>query len=64
VDLVVYNLAGQQVRVLDRGQRQAGYYQAQWDGRDQNSRNAAAGMYFYRLVTGENTKTRKMLMIR
>jgi hypothetical protein len=64
VELAVYNLAGQRVAALIQGQREAGSYTLRWDGRDERGRELASGVYLYRLWTGENVETRKLLLLR
>ena len=64
VELAVYNLAGQQVAILVDGIRAAGRYTLDWDGRDQNGRELASGLYLYRLRAGAAVQTRKMLLLR
>jgi len=64
VSLVVYNLAGQRVRTLEEGMKQAGYYQVRWDGRDEGNKKAAAGVYFYRLKTEGYQRTERLVVVR
>jgi len=42
-------MAGQEVRILVSGMREAGRHVAEWDGKDELGRNAASGIYLYRL---------------
>jgi flagellar hook assembly protein FlgD len=64
VELSIYNLLGQRVRVLMDESKPAGMYSAVWDGRDANGREVASGIYFYRLRAGENLATKKMLLLK
>lgn len=64
VELAVYNLAGQQVATLANGPRLAGAYTVRWDGRNEADRELASGPYLYRLLVGEQTETRKLLLLR
>jgi len=66
VDLAIFNLAGQQVAALVQGVRQAGTYTMRWDGRDDDGRALASGVYLYRLRTGDGkqVETRKLLLLR
>ena len=64
VELAVYNLSGQQVTTLVTGPREAGTYSVRWDGRDDDGRELASGVYLYRLRTGTQVETRKLLLIR
>lgn len=64
VELVVYNLAGQQVATLATGMREAGNYAIIWDGRDEKGRELSSGVYLYRLQVGEHRAVRKLLLLR
>jgi D-alanyl-D-alanine carboxypeptidase len=64
VELVLYNLAGQQVATLAGGTRQAGAYTVTWDGRDDQGRALASGVYLYHLRAGAQEQTRKLLLLR
>lgn len=64
VRLEIFNILGQQVRVLVDAPQAQGRYQAVWDGRDMGHQEAASGMYFYRLTTPTLTQTRKMVLVR
>ncbi|GEM_PF-3363152 len=64
VNLTVYNLLGQRVRVLVDERRVAGRYVATWDGRDELGRPTATGLYLYRLTAPGFTQTRKMMLLR
>ena len=57
-------LAGQKVAILVDGTRQVGTYTERWDGRDDSGRDLATGIYLYRLRTGTQTETRKLLLLR
>jgi len=62
--LVVYNLAGQKVRILLDEEMIPGDYQAIWDGKDDNDKKVSSGIYFYRFKTGDNSETKKMIMLK
>ncbi len=64
VQLAVYNMQGQQLATLVQGMRPGGAYAVQWDGRDDQGRNLASGVYLYRLISGESVETRKLLLLR
>ena len=66
VELEVYNSAGQRVRTLLKGEGASGQTNLTWDGRDDDSRELASGVYLYRLRTGEGkqVETRKLLLLR
>lgn len=62
--LVVYNLVGQKVRVLLDEAMMPGDYQAVWDGKDDNGQKISSGVYFYRFKAGDNSDTKKMIMLK
>ena len=62
--LVVYNLMGQKVRVLLDEEMTPGDYQAVWDGKDDNGQKVSSGIYFYRFKAGDNSETKKMIMLK
>jgi len=66
VDLAIFNLAGQRVGTLVEGAREAGTYTVFWDGRDDDGRALASGIYLYRLQTGngQQVETRKLVLVR
>ena len=42
----------------------AGFYTATWDGLDRMGRSVASGVYFYRLMTPQFTRTQKMTLLK
>lgn len=64
VSLEVYNLLGQRVRTLADGPMTAGAHSLTWNATDQNGRAVSSGMYFYRLVAGDQTASRKMILLK
>jgi subtilisin family serine protease len=64
VELAVYTLDGRRVAVLVDGTLPAGPHTATWTGRDDGGRQVASGTYFYRLTTGEETLTRRMVLLK
>ena len=62
--LEVYALTGQRVAVLHEGPKRAGLHRLRWDGRGDQGRALASGIYVYRLVTAESAQTRKLTLLR
>lgn len=62
--LKIHNLLGQEVATLIFENLLPGSYQTQWDGRDNSGKLVAGGMYFYRMVSGEFSQTRRMIFLR
>ena len=64
VRLRIYNLSGQVVRELQLDAPGAGEHRLSWDGRDEFGREAASGVYVYRLEAREWAVHRRMLLLR
>jgi M6 family metalloprotease-like protein len=65
VRLSIYNALGQIVRQLVDDIRSAGEHNVMWDGRDDNNRAVASGVYFYRLIVGaQQPRIRQMALLR
>jgi hypothetical protein len=64
VELVLYNLTGQEVASLAQGRREAGTYALRWDGRDAKGQELASGVYLYQLQAGTHSEVRKLLLLR
>ena len=64
VELAVYNVAGQKLVELDRGERAPGRYVVSWNGRDAQGSPVASGLYLYQLGTKDQQQTRKLLLLR
>lgn len=64
VRLVVYNLLGQEVRVLVNEKIEAGYFTTTWDGTDRLGRRVASGVYLYRIQAGSFSAVQRMLLLK
>lgn len=62
--LVIFNVLGQRVRSLVNRHYSPGNYAVLWDGRNAQGHPIASGAYFYRLDIGDQTATRKMLLLK
>ncbi len=59
ISLVVYDVMGREVKVIEKGYKSAGSHQIEFIGE-----NLTSGVYFYRLTAGEFTQTRKMMLVK
>ena len=59
VQLIIYNSRGQNVAKLVDGRLPSGRYETQWSGQ-----NLPSGVYYYQLIAGTKTQTRKMLLVK
>jgi flagellar hook assembly protein FlgD len=57
--LVIYNLLGQEIAVLESGKKEEGYHEVTW-----NASNLPTGVYFYKLTAGSFTDTKKLLFFK
>jgi len=64
VTLRIYNLQGQLVRTLVEQRQPAGRHVITWDGRDEQNRLAASGVFLYQLQVGNLVQTRKLALVR
>jgi hypothetical protein len=62
--LRLYDLAGQQVRQLAASPEPSGWHLALWDGRDDQGRLAASGIYLYLIEAGPRRQVGKLLLLR
>ena len=59
VTLKIFDLLGREVATLVNEQLQPGTYEVDWDGS-----GFASGVYYYKLVAGDYTETRKMVLMK
>jgi hypothetical protein len=64
VTLKIYNVAGQLVRTLVNGARDAKSHTVLWDGANDRGSAVASGIYFYKMDTKDFSQTRKMVLLR
>jgi hypothetical protein len=64
VSLDVYNVLGRKVRNLVDEYLPAGNHRVEFDGRSADGGSLASGVYLYRLVTGNFSDSRKMILIK
>jgi len=59
VKIVVYDIMGRQVATLAKGYYKAGYYRITFD-----AGRLPSGVYFYKMVAGEFTKVKKLMLLK
>jgi len=59
VTISIYNVAGQLVEAINAGELAAGTHSIIWD-----ASNVGSGVYFYKVVAGDQTKTMKMTLLK
>ncbi|HIC51363.1 MAG TPA: hypothetical protein EYO96_01790, partial [Candidatus Marinimicrobia bacterium] len=71
VKIDIYNLLGQNVRTLVRGEHEPGFYRAIWNGKNDQGALVTTGVYIYLITARSNatgevafTKTRKLVLMK
>ena len=64
LELSIYNIKGQKVKLLISDQLLAGQHSVVWDGRDDNNKPVGSGIYFYKLKAGDFQRVRKMILMK
>jgi hypothetical protein len=64
VTLKVYNIQGRVIRTLWDSYLAPSHYSFAWDGRDYTGRQVPSGVYLYRLNSGAQSMTRRMLLLK
>jgi hypothetical protein len=62
LSLAIYNMRGQRVRLLVSGTVKAGRHRIIWNGRNDQERKVASGIYVYRLKARDFTAQRKLIL--
>ena len=62
--LQIFNIHGQMIRTLKKGDLEKGAYSILWDGKDDSHQLVPSGQYFVRLVSGDQAQVRKIIMLR
>jgi hypothetical protein len=64
VTLKIYDLLGREVRELADGYQEPGRYRVCWNGRNNEGKQVASGIYFCRLRVAEGERITKMLLVK
>jgi hypothetical protein len=64
VDFRIFDVTGAAVKTVLKGHRPAGVHRIEWDGRNDRGAPVASGVYFYKLVAGSFTDTKKMTILK
>lgn len=64
VRLEVYDLGGRRVRTLVSGPLPAQRHRVAWDGLGDDGRSLPSGAYLYRLDTGLQVQTQRMMLVK
>ncbi|MFK7844379.1 MAG: T9SS type A sorting domain-containing protein [Rhodothermales bacterium] len=64
VTLKVYNLLGQEIKMLVYEFQDSGKWESIWDGRDLSGHSVPSGTYLYRLTAGDLSTTGQMVLVK
>jgi outer membrane protein assembly factor BamB len=64
VKLIVYDILGKEVKTLVNGEKDAGSYNVQWNGTNNNGVNVSTGIYIYRITAGSFIQEKKMILMK
>jgi len=63
-EISIYNLKGQKVKQLVNEKLAAGNHSIIWNGKDDNAKATASGVYFYKMKAGKYQSIKKMILLR
>jgi len=63
VNLTIYNLVGERIKILVNENQTGGLYTVHWDGKDEKGMPVTTGMYLYQLRIYNVKITRRLLLI-
>ena len=64
VNVVIYDMMGRQIKQLISGTEDAGRKSVVWDSTNDYGKPVSAGVYMYRIQTGEYIQTKKMVLLK
>ena len=64
VTLTIYDLIGREITQLVNTTQEAGFRSVQWDATDSFGKPVSAGIYLYKITTGEFVQTKKMVLVK
>ena len=60
----IYDMNGKEIKILHNGYHNSGRATIIWDGKDKNSQLVASGIYFYSIVSGQNSLVKKLTLVK
>jgi hypothetical protein len=64
IEITVYNLLGQRVRILENGPKRAGNHTVIWDGKNSQGDKVASGIYLYKIKADDFVSSKKMILLK
>lgn len=60
----IFNVLGQRIVTLYDGFATAGTHNIYWDGKNVRGKDVSSGIYFYRIIAGDASQTKKMILLK
>lgn len=60
----IYNSIGEEVKSLENGFKDAGYYKIIWDGRNEFDETVNSGVYICQVIFNQNVLTNKIMLLK
>jgi agmatine/peptidylarginine deiminase len=64
VQITIFNAKGQKVKILVNERLDPGQHSFHWQGRNDNDKPVASGVYFYHVLVNNTEKVNKMIMLK
>ena len=64
VDVIIYNMLGQPVKILCNQIQPSGKYKLRWNGRNDSGKICSNGIYFLKFTAGDYFKTCKLIFLK
>lgn len=64
VEITIYNVMGEKIHTLVSEFKQAGYYSAAWNGKNEYGHAISSGIYIYSMKAGKFTATKKLTFLK
>lgn len=64
VDVNIYDISGQLVKILENNFQNAGSYKVSWDSKNNDGQNVASGIYLFQVKYNQTVLTKKIMFIK
>ena len=64
IEISVYDISGRRIKTVLKGFREVGEHEISWDGKFDDGRLAASGIYYIRVKVGVKDRTDKLVLTR